>query len=51
MLHDFFDFVIMYIFVYILFWRGPQGRLVRPMSHPLKIKSLFTYLPQTFTVQ
>ena len=40
-----FFFVIMYIFVlYMLFCRGPQGRLVRQLSHPLKIKSLLTYL-------
>ena len=43
MLHDLF-FVIMYIFVYMLFCRGPQGRLVRQLSHSLKIKSLLTYL-------
>ena len=38
-----FFFVIMYIFVlYMLFCRGLQGRLVRQLSHPLKIKSLLT---------
>ena len=49
MLHDFFFFfffffVIMYIFVYMFFCRGTQGRLVRHLCHPLKIKSLLTYL-------
>ena len=49
--HDFFFFslsCIMYTFVYMLFCRGPQGRLVRQLSHPfiiksLLIKSLLTY--------
>ena len=34
----------MYIFVYMLFCREPQGRLVRQLGHPLKIKSLLTLL-------
>ena len=30
--------------IIMLFCRGPQERLVRHLSHPLKIKSLLTYL-------
>ena len=47
-LHNVF-FVIMYIFVYMLFCRGPQGKLVRQLSHPLKMKSLLTYLLMSLT--
>ena len=28
----------------MLFCRGPQGKLARQLSHPLKIKYLLTYL-------
>ena len=38
-----------YICIYVVF-QGPQGRLVRHLSHPLKIKSLLTYLLVTWKV-